>query len=330
MELPSPYPGGKPASIMSRLGNALRLSVLYASVLYLRLYFRIELFHFQFCVTTYEGLFRILKFHRWPFLITFHGSDVNYHFSKADRASLFRDMSRNASRLVTVSSALRDKLLQQIRIDPAKVSVIGNTVSVQLWNIVVEEGRAPKFSDSPRIAFIGRLEPVKDPCLLVRAFHDVVAHFPKACLLIAGDGSLERDVRELVATLQLEQNVEFLGVLDRDAVVELLSSVQVVAMPSQNEGLPLVAMEAQIFGVPVVATRVGGLPEIVRDGQTGLLVPAGDADLLGSALIKVLSDRALYEHLSEKARSFALRTFNPGDMAAKYAALYSEITSVPK
>ena len=129
---------------------------------------------------------------------------------------------------------------------------------------------------------VGNLYPVKDHATLLRA----LARLPAARVAIAGRGDQEEPLRRLAAELGLSDRVHLLGL--RDDVETVFAAADVFVQPSLSEGLPLAVLEAMANGLPVVATRVGGIPEAVVDGKTGLLVPPGDPAALAAALAAVL------------------------------------------
>lgn len=174
--------------------------------------------------------------------------------------------------------------------------------------------RANGFSpEDTLIVSAARLEPQKNPLGLIDAF----ARVERGRLLMAGDGSLLEAARTRAAG-----RVHFLGV--RNDMPELLSAADVFALASDWEGNPLSVMEAMAAGLPVAATAVGGVPELVVDGETGLLVPPGDAAALGAALSKLVSDASLRARMAQAARSRAQR-FDARVMAAAYAELFERV-----
>ena len=135
---------------------------------------------------------------------------------------------------------------------------------------------------------VARLEPVKGVEFFVRAVADLLEDHPDVGFAVAGAGSQEQALRSLATMLGLQDRIAWLG--NVSAVALLLSEMDIVVLPSLSEGLPMVALEAMALGRPIVATRVGGIPEIVVDGETGVLVPPGDHRSLAAAIGALLSD----------------------------------------
>jgi glycosyltransferase involved in cell wall biosynthesis len=118
--------------------------------------------------------------------------------------------------------------------------------------------------------------------------------------LIVGGGRRQAEMRQLAASLGLGESVHFLG--QRRDVPDLLHAMDVFVLPSYSEGVSLALLEAMAAGLPVIATAVGGLPEVVADGETGWLIPPQDAAALAGALVRLLADPALAQRLGANAR----------------------------
>ena len=151
----------------------------------------------------------------------------------------------------------------------------------------------------PLVVGVGALVPQKDPLTFVRAIAVVRRLRPAMQALWVGDGELREQVEREIARLELGDTLHLAGF--RTDVDALMAAGDVFAMSSVFEGLPLVVMDAFALGVPVVATAGSGVPELVDDATTGLLVPVGDADALGAAVARLLADRELAVALRETA-----------------------------
>lgn len=186
--------------------------------------------------------------------------------------------------------------------------------------------RAPKPAPDlppgrPRVLTIGRLAQQKGYADLIEAFvhiHDAT----RAHLIIVGSGPLEAALREQARSLNLNAAVHFLG--SRTDVAELLTAADLFVSSSLWEGFPTIVIEAMALGIPVVATNVSGSRELVQPGETGLLVPPGQADALSSAVISLLTDKALADHMARSARQHA-RRFTIQSMIAGYAEIYATL-----
>jgi glycosyltransferase involved in cell wall biosynthesis len=168
------------------------------------------------------------------------------------------------------------------------------------------------------IASVGRLDPQKNPFGLIEAF----ARVPAGRLAMAGEGSLMEAARRRAERRGVQGRVRFLGV--RTDVAEMLSACDIFALASDWEGSPLAVVEAMAAGLPVVATAVGGVPELVEDGVTGILALRGDLRALGSALETLAGSPRLRCEMGQAARERAKR-FEASAMVEAYAALFEEM-----
>ena len=172
------------------------------------------------------------------------------------------------------------------------------------------------------LTHIGRFAPPKNHLLLIEAFARVHASTPLYLLLVGG-GELENAVREQVAGLGLQERVRFLGV--RADVADILRASDVFVLSSRVEGNPLSVMEAMAAGLPVVSTAVGGVPELVREGETGLLVPSEDAGALAQALQALVDDAARRRAMGAAARQHAVAHFDIRHTVRGYEQLYEAL-----
>ena len=170
----------------------------------------------------------------------------------------------------------------------------------------------------PRMVMVGRLAAPKDPVTLVRA---LAAVRPPFAATIVGDGPDRGAVEAEVRAAGLEGAVDLAG--ERHDVPSLLADADVFVLSSRSEGAPLSVLEAMAAGLPVVASAVGGVPEIVADGATGLLVPPGDAAALATALEQVLADSALRRRLGAAGRERVRTRFDLAELRRAHLELYA-------
>jgi glycosyltransferase involved in cell wall biosynthesis len=172
------------------------------------------------------------------------------------------------------------------------------------------------------LTHVGRFAPPKNHALLIEAFAQVRTHTPLYLLLVGG-GELEDAVRQQVVELGLQERVRFLGV--RADVPAILNASDLFVLSSRWEGNPMSVMEAMAAGLPVVSTAVGGVPELVREGETGLLVPSGDAAALARALQALVDDPARREAMGKAARQHAITHFDIRHTVRQYEVLYERL-----
>jgi glycosyltransferase involved in cell wall biosynthesis len=171
---------------------------------------------------------------------------------------------------------------------------------------------------------VSRLEPVKGPLFLVAAAKIVIPACPEVKFLVVGEGSLRNKMEEQCQEMGLTGSFIFTGW--REDVEHLLGILDVLVLPSLNEAVGRIILEAAAYGVPAIATRVGGVPEIVKDQETGILVPPQDAAEIAKALIELLTDREKRERLGQAAREKVNAKFSAAEMVRSITNLYLELT----
>jgi len=161
------------------------------------------------------------------------------------------------------------------------------------------------------LLYVGRLAPGKGLHDLILAFKTVVNHFPNACLTIAGDGPQMGMVRSLMEQQGLKDKVRLLGhVHSREDLRALYRQAWALILPSHHESLPGVVLESMACGTPVIATRVGGLPTFLQDGQNGLIVAPRAPDELTEAIIQLIANTALRNRLGHASRQTVEERFS--------------------
>ncbi len=180
----------------------------------------------------------------------------------------------------------------------------------------------PRVAGGVIVGSIGRLQAEKRFDLLIRA----VAELPGVVLVLVGDGPERRALEELASELGVGDRVHFVGWLPHARARDYLTSFDVFALPSRLESFSLVLLEAGLAGLPVVACRVGGIPEVVADGESGLLVEPNDLPGLVNALLTLINAPDLRESFGARGRLRAL-AFSPDEMARRYETLYRKLAS---
>ncbi|NLG49422.1 MAG: glycosyltransferase family 4 protein [Chloroflexi bacterium] len=183
-------------------------------------------------------------------------------------------------------------------------------------------------AEAGRILYAGSITEIKDLLTLLRAVERLTPLYPGVRLRLAGratSAAYERQVRAYVETHGLTERVEFLGLLSREELLEEYSRCALLALSSVQENAPMAVIEAMAAGKPVVATRVGGVPDLVSEGETGYLVPAGDDRTMAERLAELLGNDALRIRLGQQARVVAQGRFGAERVAGAYYALYQRV-----
>ena len=176
--------------------------------------------------------------------------------------------------------------------------------------------------DEPILMHLSNFRPVKRVVDVVKVFARVARELP-ARLVLVGDGPDRSAAEWLAHDLGIQSRVHFLGKQER--VNELLPLADLMLMPSEMESFGLAALEAMACKVPAIATRVGGVPELIDDGETGLLYPVGDVDAMAKGALDLLSDRTRLEAMREAARKMAQKRFCASLVVPRYVRYYEEV-----
>ena len=255
------------------------------------------------------------------------GTEVNiYQNKKSSHARLERWLMRRTDAVVASAASVREFYIDQVKADPSKVEVIYNAVDWSQLQTTMsrEEFRASAGvpADVTVAGIIARLTAQKAHQVLFDAIaHD--AGLSKLHLLVVGDGELRAQLTARAVTLGIQGRVHFLGA--RRDLGNVLASIDLFAMPSYWEGLPLSMVLAMGAGLPVVASRVAGIPEVVKDGVSGLLVAPGDVADLAAALNRIVHDDTLRVLLGQEARAFVRPRFGVDGYVKSVSALYDRL-----
>jgi glycosyltransferase involved in cell wall biosynthesis len=235
-----------------------------------------------------------------------------------------RLFARRARRLIAISDAVR-RFLVSIGHPARKIETIHYGLDEpprEPSEVTPEAAGVP--AGVPLVLAVGRLAAQKDHPTLLRAFALARERNPDAVLAILGIGPLERETRALAAGLGLERALFMPGRLE---IRDWLERASVFAHSSRWEGFGIVLLEAMLAGLPVAATRVSAVPEVVADGETGVLVEPGDAHGLGGALDALLSDQARARAYGEAGRARARERFSVARMADRTVEVYERAAS---
>ncbi len=249
-----------------------------------------------------------------PFLVTVHTvRHADWHEPLLER------MLREAGWVVSVSEALKAEVAGLAPDIAERSSVIYNAVEVPAL------APAPLPRPTPRLVCLGRIVHDKGFDVALEALALLAPRFPRAGMVIAGDGPARPELETRARELGIADSVEFTGWVEPDKVFELINSATLVLLPSRRETFGLVALEAALMARPVVASRVDGLPEVVADGQTGLLVDKENPAALAGAIARLLEDAGMAERMGQAARRRARELFDFERQVDAYEDLYQRL-----
>ncbi|MCF7855718.1 MAG: glycosyltransferase, partial [Candidatus Pacebacteria bacterium] len=183
-------------------------------------------------------------------------------------------------------------------------------------------------SDAPVVGFVGRLCTQKDPLSSVLAARKCADTHPGTQFIVAGDGPLRRDVEEAVDCLGLRKQCHVLG--HRTDMDRILGLIDVLVQPSLWEGLPYVVLDAMARGKAVVASEVGGLGDVIKPGNNGMLVPVRDPDAVAETIGRLLGDTELRASLGRHARATVAGSYRLQDILAALRHLYGSLRSIDR
>ena len=238
-----------------------------------------------------------------------------------------RRLARWTDRIICLTAAERDDHVRFRIGRPGRFEVIHSGVDVDRYRRAriapEEQGRILGLpSAGPLVGCVARLVPVKGVHHLLEAIPLVRAAVPGATLVVAGDGPLRPALERRAAALGLDGAAVFLGL--REDVPEIMHLVDVVVLPSLNEGMGRVAVEAHAAGRPVIGSRVSGIQNVVADGETGLLVPPADPAALARAIIRCLTNPAESRAMGRRAQD-AVDAYSIESMISKLDRLYMRL-----
>jgi glycosyltransferase involved in cell wall biosynthesis len=255
---------------------------------------------------------------------------ATYHLDWPDRGVLLhcyhlldRVILKRFAKVVAVSEAIAKSLVRS-GLGAHRVQVIANGIDFNQWPLPapvqrVETGARKKTV----VGVVGRLVPQKGHIYLLQAAQSILSAFPQVEFLFVGDGPERARLEQATASLGLSSNVRFAG--QKSDMATVYAGIDILVLPSINEGMPMTLIEALAAGCPVVATAVGDVEKLIRDGETGLLVEPRNPDALSSAIAKLLSDPVLCLRFAEEGRKRVLAHFSARAMADEYREVYSKV-----
>jgi len=262
-------------------------------------------------------------------VITTHGEDIqaepdyNYGLRLNRRiAEKVRSALEEGQHFTTVTNFLRGQMVA-LGASEGCVMVIPNGVNLELFS------RKDAFNrPRPYLFSMGRLVLIKGYDILIKAFARIVEENPNLDLIIAGKGAEERNLKDLVVKRGFEERVKFVGFVRGDEKISLLKGCKFFICPSRREALGVVNIEALAAGKPVVAFNVDGIPDLIKDGQNGLLAKPRDSEDLANKMQMLLRDDQLRKRMSRQALRMVKR-YDWLEIARQYESLYEEMISSP-
>lgn len=239
-----------------------------------------------------------------------------------------RAANRLTDLIIANSEAVRQDVLRGERLPAEKVIVIHNGLDPVRFVVPADDGFRRSLglgSHRPVVGVVANFISYKGHRYFLDAWADVLKEFPDALALLVGDGPLRADMESQAAALRLGESVRFLG--SRDDVPALLALMDLVVHPALEEGFSNAILEAMGAGKPVVAARVGGNPEAVVDGETGLLVPPRDSTALAAAMLRLFRNPEEAGRFGQAGRQRVVEHFTISSSVRQYEAVYERLVA---
>jgi N-acetyl-alpha-D-glucosaminyl L-malate synthase BshA len=282
--------------------------------------------HYAFPHATSAWLAKqMLARERTGVVTTLHGTDITLVGQDPSYHSITQFSIQRSDLLTAVSEYLRRETVEHFDVPAERITVVPNFVDLNVYRRDLEPCHRSKLSEPGEkiIMHISNFRAVKRVEDVVRIFAGISRKLP-ARLVLIGDGPERGRAQQLADELGVSKRVTFLG--KQESVAELLACADLFLLTSVTESFGLVALEAMACGVPIVATRVGGIPEVVPEGEAGWLAPIGDIDAMIAHGLHVLEDEALWKTASRAARA-AAEQFSAQKVVPQYEACYQEVLS---
>lgn len=260
---------------------------------------------------------------RLPFVTTLHGTDITLVGTDRSYFPITKFSIEKSNGITSISEYLRRRTVEVFDV-PNEIRVIKNFVNCDLYHPDNEKKGAAVYAPAgdKLLIHLSNFRPVKRVLDCIRILAEVRKRVP-AHLLMVGDGPDRGPAEHLARELNLDRHVSFLG--KQSHVERLIPLAHVLLMPSELESFGLVALEAMACGVVPVATRVGGVPELITDGEDGFLEPAGDIAAQAARVVALLTDDALQYRMAKTGRWNAAERYCPDKILPLYEKYYRDV-----
>ena len=270
-------------------------------------------------------------FCRVPIIVHTPHGHVFWGYFKSWQTRLFILLERWTAKVTTAIVTLTPQEKEdhiRFRIGPEeKITVIHSGVDLQTFQADLYQPSETKVllgipPEMTVVGTVGRLTLVKGQEVLIRAASELIRRGEKIFLVLLGDGELRRDLEELSLRLDIAEFVRFLGW--QPDVARVMAAFDIFCLPSRNEGMGKVLVEAMAMGKPIIASSVGGIPDIVRSGENGILVPVGDAAAWAEAIIRLCRDSEKRRRMGDAGMQMAPR-YNSEEMIKRIDRMYGKL-----
>jgi N-acetyl-alpha-D-glucosaminyl L-malate synthase BshA len=288
----------------------------------------IELIHAHYAVPHAASAYlakQILDSRAIKIITTLHGTDITLVGTDQSFHRVVKFTINKSDGVTAVSNSLKQMTIQEFDLE-REIRVITNFIDPARPSLY--RNQCDRKSYAPHgekiLMHASNFRPVKRVADVVQIFVEVQSRIPTKLLLI-GDGPERPRIQKVVRNLKIHSDVHFLG--EQDHLEPLFFCADLFLLPSEQESFGLTALEAMNCGVPVIASDTGGLPEVIKHGETGYLYPVGDIKKMADKSIELLSDPRQHDRFKHQARRRATESFNADQIIPQYEAFYEEILS---
>jgi len=263
---------------------------------------------------------------RVPVIVSSRRDLSQFAWYKTSRRAWLRRIQNLSNIVLANADSIREVLIREDGFAAEKIRVIGNGVETEQFRTAPRERERlfPGVGDSKLIVLVGNMHSdVKGHPWLIDAAQVVVQEFPATRFVLVGDGEQRKKLENRIANLGLQKSFLFLG--RRKDIPEILACCDLAVLPSRAEGLPNAVLEYLAAGLPIVATKIGGISEIIHDGDTGLLVPPENSQALGAAVVRLLRNPELSRKLGRAGQEYVQRNFSFDRLIREVDGLYTEL-----
>jgi len=282
-----------------------------------------DIVHVQWPIPNGLGSLFLKKFYGIPYINTIHGEEV-YLSKRYHTLFALNSFVNNSTKTITNSSATRDSCLEA-GLRKEKLEIIPFGVDIDFFKPL----KINKNENIFQILAVGYLIERKGFEYLIKAMTTVLNEHKNTQLNIVGSGPLEKKLKNLIEELKLENNVKIIKNVSDNELLYLYNSSDLFVLPSivdsqgNTEGLGVVLLEAMACRLPVIGSNTGGIPDIIQDGETGLLVPEKDVSMLSKAILNLIEDENLREKIAVNGYKRVREEFSWERIAESYLKIYS-------
>ncbi|MDD5528435.1 MAG: glycosyltransferase family 4 protein [bacterium] len=264
-----------------------------------------------------------------PYVVTSHGTDISLLAKFKFARPLAKIVFKNSIGITAVSNNIKSFMVNNLRINENKISVFPMPVNPSIFYPMTT-----KRGDEKIILSVGNFIELKGFSYLISAIKILKERKVKMKLILIGGGPYEKTLKQEIKEFDLNENIEILPSMAKTELNRFYNVCDIFVLPSitdskgKQEGLGLVLLEAMSCKKPVIGTNSGGIPDIVKDMETGLLVPGKDSKALAEAIEKLLKDNILSTKLAENGYNFVKQNFTPDKIAEKTVQIYLSLTPI--